>query len=52
MIPLARDPQRLAAMGAAAAGYGRRDGDEALRDFVCERAGEPMSTMRPAGDEV
>jgi UDP-N-acetylglucosamine--N-acetylmuramyl-(pentapeptide) pyrophosphoryl-undecaprenol N-acetylglucosamine transferase len=36
VIPLARDPQRLAAMGAAAAGYGRRDGDEALLDFVCE----------------
>jgi UDP-N-acetylglucosamine--N-acetylmuramyl-(pentapeptide) pyrophosphoryl-undecaprenol N-acetylglucosamine transferase len=36
VIPLARDPQRLAAMGAAAASYGRRDGDEALLDFVCE----------------
>jgi UDP-N-acetylglucosamine--N-acetylmuramyl-(pentapeptide) pyrophosphoryl-undecaprenol N-acetylglucosamine transferase len=36
VIPLTRDPQRLAAMGAAAAGYGRRDGDEALLDFVCE----------------
>ena len=36
VIPLARDPQRLAAMGAAAATYGRRDGDEALLDFVCE----------------
>ncbi|HET6533721.1 MAG TPA: undecaprenyldiphospho-muramoylpentapeptide beta-N-acetylglucosaminyltransferase [Actinoplanes sp.] len=36
VIPLARDPQRLAAMGAAAAAYGRRDGDEALLDFVCE----------------
>ena len=36
VIPLARDPQRLAAMGAAASGYGRRDGDEALLDFVCE----------------
>jgi UDP-N-acetylglucosamine--N-acetylmuramyl-(pentapeptide) pyrophosphoryl-undecaprenol N-acetylglucosamine transferase len=36
VIPLARDPQRLAAMAAAAAGYGRRDGDEALLDFVCE----------------
>jgi UDP-N-acetylglucosamine--N-acetylmuramyl-(pentapeptide) pyrophosphoryl-undecaprenol N-acetylglucosamine transferase len=36
VIPLARDPQRLAAMGAAAAGYGRRDGDEALLEFVCE----------------
>jgi UDP-N-acetylglucosamine--N-acetylmuramyl-(pentapeptide) pyrophosphoryl-undecaprenol N-acetylglucosamine transferase len=36
VIPLARDPQRLAQMGAAAAAYGRRDGDEALLDFVCE----------------
>lgn len=36
VIDLARDPQRLAAMGAAAARYGRRDGDEALRQFVLE----------------
>jgi UDP-N-acetylglucosamine--N-acetylmuramyl-(pentapeptide) pyrophosphoryl-undecaprenol N-acetylglucosamine transferase len=36
VIPLARDPQRLATMGAAAASYGRRDGDEALLEFVCE----------------
>jgi UDP-N-acetylglucosamine--N-acetylmuramyl-(pentapeptide) pyrophosphoryl-undecaprenol N-acetylglucosamine transferase len=36
VIPLARDPQRLAAMGAAAGAYGRRDGDEALLQFVCE----------------
>ena len=36
IIPLTRDPQRLAAMGAAAGSYGRRDGDEALLDFVCE----------------
>jgi UDP-N-acetylglucosamine--N-acetylmuramyl-(pentapeptide) pyrophosphoryl-undecaprenol N-acetylglucosamine transferase len=36
VIPLARDPHRLAAMGTAAAAYGRRDGDEALVDFVCE----------------
>jgi UDP-N-acetylglucosamine--N-acetylmuramyl-(pentapeptide) pyrophosphoryl-undecaprenol N-acetylglucosamine transferase len=36
VIPLARDPQRLAAMGAAAAAYGRRDGDEALLDYVYE----------------
>jgi len=36
VVPLARDPQRLAAMGAAAAAYGRRDGDEALLDFVYE----------------
>jgi UDP-N-acetylglucosamine--N-acetylmuramyl-(pentapeptide) pyrophosphoryl-undecaprenol N-acetylglucosamine transferase len=36
VIPLIRDPGRLAAMGAAAAAYGRRDGDEALLDFVYE----------------
>jgi UDP-N-acetylglucosamine--N-acetylmuramyl-(pentapeptide) pyrophosphoryl-undecaprenol N-acetylglucosamine transferase len=34
--PLANDPARLAAMGAAAAAYGRRDGDEALREFMLE----------------
>ncbi|MPZ25826.1 MAG: undecaprenyldiphospho-muramoylpentapeptide beta-N-acetylglucosaminyltransferase [Micromonosporaceae bacterium] len=31
---LLHDPPRLAMMGAAAAAYGRRDGDEALREFV------------------
>jgi UDP-N-acetylglucosamine--N-acetylmuramyl-(pentapeptide) pyrophosphoryl-undecaprenol N-acetylglucosamine transferase len=36
VIPLIRDPRRLAAMGSAAAAYGRRDGDEALLDFVYE----------------
>jgi UDP-N-acetylglucosamine--N-acetylmuramyl-(pentapeptide) pyrophosphoryl-undecaprenol N-acetylglucosamine transferase len=36
VIPLARDPQRLYQMGAAAAAYGRRDGDEALLEFVLE----------------
>ena len=36
LLPLATDPDRQAAMSAAAAGYGRRDGDEALRDFVLE----------------
>jgi UDP-N-acetylglucosamine--N-acetylmuramyl-(pentapeptide) pyrophosphoryl-undecaprenol N-acetylglucosamine transferase len=36
VVPLVRDADRLAAMSAAAAGYGRRDGDEALRDFVLE----------------
>jgi UDP-N-acetylglucosamine--N-acetylmuramyl-(pentapeptide) pyrophosphoryl-undecaprenol N-acetylglucosamine transferase len=36
IIPLARDRQRLAAMSAAAARYGRRDGDEALLEFVLE----------------
>src|SRR6266545_1015535 len=36
VVPLVRDEARLAAMSAAAAGYGRRDGDEALRSFVLE----------------
>jgi UDP-N-acetylglucosamine--N-acetylmuramyl-(pentapeptide) pyrophosphoryl-undecaprenol N-acetylglucosamine transferase len=36
LVPLLRDPERLAAMGAAAAAYGLRDGDERLRDFALE----------------
>ena len=36
IIPLARDRQRLGMMGAAASRYGRRDGDEALLEFVLE----------------
>ncbi|GLY93477.1 undecaprenyldiphospho-muramoylpentapeptide beta-N-acetylglucosaminyltransferase [Actinoplanes sp. NBRC 103695] len=36
VIPLARDPQRLRQMSAEAAAYGRRDGDEALVDYVVE----------------
>jgi UDP-N-acetylglucosamine--N-acetylmuramyl-(pentapeptide) pyrophosphoryl-undecaprenol N-acetylglucosamine transferase len=36
LLPLLHDPLRLAAMGHAAAGHGRRDGDEALRDYVLE----------------
>src|SRR6185437_12976283 len=36
VVPLLHDPARVAAMSAAAAGYGRRDGDEALRAFVYE----------------
>jgi UDP-N-acetylglucosamine--N-acetylmuramyl-(pentapeptide) pyrophosphoryl-undecaprenol N-acetylglucosamine transferase len=39
VIPLARDQQRLLAMGSAAGAYGRRDGDEALLDYVCEVVG-------------
>jgi UDP-N-acetylglucosamine--N-acetylmuramyl-(pentapeptide) pyrophosphoryl-undecaprenol N-acetylglucosamine transferase len=39
LIGLARDGERLTAMGAAAAAYGRRDGDEALRRFVLEVVG-------------
>jgi UDP-N-acetylglucosamine--N-acetylmuramyl-(pentapeptide) pyrophosphoryl-undecaprenol N-acetylglucosamine transferase len=36
IIPLVRDGSRLAAMGSAAAAYGRRDGDEQLRRFMLE----------------
>jgi UDP-N-acetylglucosamine--N-acetylmuramyl-(pentapeptide) pyrophosphoryl-undecaprenol N-acetylglucosamine transferase len=39
VIPLARDRQRLPAMGSAAGAYGRRDGDEAQLDDVCEVVG-------------
>ena len=38
-LPLLADPVRLAEMGAAAAAFGRRDGDEALADLVYEAAG-------------
>lgn len=37
-LPLLTDPVRLAEMGAAAAAFGRRDGDEALADLVYEAA--------------
>ena len=36
IVPLALDRGRLASMSAAAAAYGRRDGDEELRRFVLE----------------
>lgn len=36
VLPLIRDAPRLAMMGASAAAHGRRDGDEALREFVLE----------------
>jgi UDP-N-acetylglucosamine--N-acetylmuramyl-(pentapeptide) pyrophosphoryl-undecaprenol N-acetylglucosamine transferase len=39
VVELLGDPARLAAMGTAAAGYGRRDGDEALRSYVLEVVG-------------
>jgi UDP-N-acetylglucosamine--N-acetylmuramyl-(pentapeptide) pyrophosphoryl-undecaprenol N-acetylglucosamine transferase len=39
VVPLALDAPRLAAMSDAAAGYGRRDGDEALRSFLYEVVG-------------
>ncbi|HTJ38578.1 MAG TPA: UDP-N-acetylglucosamine--N-acetylmuramyl-(pentapeptide) pyrophosphoryl-undecaprenol N-acetylglucosamine transferase [Dactylosporangium sp.] len=39
VVPLVRDGARLAAMSRAAAGYGRRDGDEALRRYVLKVVG-------------
>ncbi|WP_376771198.1 undecaprenyldiphospho-muramoylpentapeptide beta-N-acetylglucosaminyltransferase [Rhizomonospora bruguierae] len=39
VIPLVRDSARLGAMSAAAAAYGRRDGDAMLLDFVYEAVG-------------
>jgi UDP-N-acetylglucosamine--N-acetylmuramyl-(pentapeptide) pyrophosphoryl-undecaprenol N-acetylglucosamine transferase len=39
VIPLLTDPERLQAMSIAAAGYGRRDGDEALLALVREAVG-------------
>jgi UDP-N-acetylglucosamine--N-acetylmuramyl-(pentapeptide) pyrophosphoryl-undecaprenol N-acetylglucosamine transferase len=39
LVPLLRDPGRLDQMSFAAAGCGRRDGDEALRSFVYEALG-------------
>jgi UDP-N-acetylglucosamine--N-acetylmuramyl-(pentapeptide) pyrophosphoryl-undecaprenol N-acetylglucosamine transferase len=39
ILPLARDPGRLAGMSMAAAAYGRRDGDEELRRYVLEVLG-------------
>jgi len=38
VVALLRDPQRLAAMGRAAAAFGRRDADEQLVDLVVEAA--------------
>jgi UDP-N-acetylglucosamine--N-acetylmuramyl-(pentapeptide) pyrophosphoryl-undecaprenol N-acetylglucosamine transferase len=38
VVPLALDGPRLAQMGEAAARFGRRDGDEALRSYVLEAA--------------
>src|SRR5690349_1485563 len=39
VVPLVRDGARLAAMSHAAAGYGRRDGDEALRRYLLKVVG-------------
>jgi UDP-N-acetylglucosamine--N-acetylmuramyl-(pentapeptide) pyrophosphoryl-undecaprenol N-acetylglucosamine transferase len=38
LTPLLTDPERLASMGTAASGSGRRDGDERLVDLVLEAA--------------
>ncbi|GAA3389925.1 UDP-N-acetylglucosamine--N-acetylmuramyl-(pentapeptide) pyrophosphoryl-undecaprenol N-acetylglucosamine transferase [Cryptosporangium minutisporangium] len=40
VIPLLGEPDRIAAMGRAAAGYGRRDGDEALLALVYQAVRE------------
>lgn len=40
VVPLAMDARRLAGMSAAAAAYGRRDGDEALRRYLLEVVGK------------
>ncbi len=39
VLPLLRDPARLAAMSAAASAFGSRDADEALADLVLKAAG-------------
>ncbi|GAA3251540.1 glycosyltransferase [Dactylosporangium siamense] len=39
VVPLVRDGARLAGMSRAAAGYGRRDGDEALRRYLLKVVG-------------
>jgi UDP-N-acetylglucosamine--N-acetylmuramyl-(pentapeptide) pyrophosphoryl-undecaprenol N-acetylglucosamine transferase len=39
VVPLALDPVRLAEMSAIAASFGRRDGDEQLRQFVLDVVG-------------
>jgi UDP-N-acetylglucosamine--N-acetylmuramyl-(pentapeptide) pyrophosphoryl-undecaprenol N-acetylglucosamine transferase len=48
-LPLLTDPVRLAEMGAAAAAFGRRDGDEALADLVYEAAGGARQPTGPQG---
>jgi UDP-N-acetylglucosamine--N-acetylmuramyl-(pentapeptide) pyrophosphoryl-undecaprenol N-acetylglucosamine transferase len=39
VLPLVRDPNRIAQMSHAAAGYGIRDGDEQLRNYLLEVVG-------------
>jgi UDP-N-acetylglucosamine--N-acetylmuramyl-(pentapeptide) pyrophosphoryl-undecaprenol N-acetylglucosamine transferase len=47
LLPLLADPPRLAAMGAAAARFGIRDGDERLADLVTEAAGRAAAAGGP-----
>jgi UDP-N-acetylglucosamine--N-acetylmuramyl-(pentapeptide) pyrophosphoryl-undecaprenol N-acetylglucosamine transferase len=47
LAPLLADPARLATMGRAAAGFGRRDGDERLVDLALEA----IAAGRRAGDQ-
>ena len=46
LVPLLTDPGRLAAMAAAAARFGIRDGDERLADLVLEAAGTQTGAIR------
>ena len=50
VLPLLSDPVRLAAMGKAAAEFGRRDADEALVDMVFSAA--QRSSVVAAGSQV
>jgi UDP-N-acetylglucosamine--N-acetylmuramyl-(pentapeptide) pyrophosphoryl-undecaprenol N-acetylglucosamine transferase len=46
VVDLARDRARLDEMGATAARFGRRDGDEALRDFMLEAVADGVGRHR------
>jgi UDP-N-acetylglucosamine--N-acetylmuramyl-(pentapeptide) pyrophosphoryl-undecaprenol N-acetylglucosamine transferase len=46
LVPLLTDPDRLVRMGTAAAGFGRRDGDERLVDMALEAAAAPVRSRR------
>jgi UDP-N-acetylglucosamine--N-acetylmuramyl-(pentapeptide) pyrophosphoryl-undecaprenol N-acetylglucosamine transferase len=46
VVELARDRARLHEMGAAAARFGRRDGDEALRTFMLEAVADGVGRHR------
>jgi UDP-N-acetylglucosamine--N-acetylmuramyl-(pentapeptide) pyrophosphoryl-undecaprenol N-acetylglucosamine transferase len=46
VAPLARDRGRLAQMAATAATFGRRDGDEALREFMLEAVADGVGRHR------